>query len=141
MCGIHKGKEYIRNIGKHRREIIRDTDPRRPPHWGAAEGGTCVSVNFLIILYHRYLWIFLISSLYIPYLFPSYVKYVSLVCFLIYVVKRRQVLIPKPRYYFYFFRFHTFYSFIRNFLKKSVLDPKRAKSDQNSDLGHVRTYS
>ena len=24
---------------------------RRPPHWGAAEGGACVSVNFLIILY------------------------------------------------------------------------------------------
>ena len=48
----------------------------RPPHWGAAEGGACVSVNFLIILYHRYLWIFLIYSLYIPYIFPSYVKYV-----------------------------------------------------------------
>ena len=27
----------------------------------------------------------------------------------------------------------------RNFVKNLVLDPKRAKSDQNSDFGHVRT--
>ena len=31
---------------------------------------------FLIILYHRYLWIFLIYSLYIPYIFPKYVPYI-----------------------------------------------------------------
>ena len=29
----------------------------------------------------------------------------------------------------------------RNFLKKSVWDPRRAKLYQNSDFGHVRTYS
>ena len=29
----------------------------------------------------------------------------------------------------------------RNYFKKSVWDPKRAKWDQNSDFGHVRTYS
>ena len=46
------------------------------PNGAAAEGGACVSVNFLIILYYRYLWLFLIHSLYIPYIFPSYVKYV-----------------------------------------------------------------
>ena len=28
-----------------------------------------------------------------------------------------------------------------NYLKKSVLDPKRAKLNQNSDFAHVRTYS
>ena len=28
-----------------------------------------------------------------------------------------------------------------NYLKKFVLDPKRAKLEQNSDFGHVRTYS
>ena len=36
----------------------------------------------------------------------------SLVCFLIDGVKRRQVLIPKPR----FFRFYTLYMFINNFM-------------------------
>ena len=29
----------------------------------------------------------------------------------------------------------------RNYLKKSVLDPKRAKLNYNSDFSHVRTYS
>ena len=29
----------------------------------------------------------------------------------------------------------------RNYIKKQVLDPKRAKFDQNSDFGHVRTYT
>ena len=33
----------------------------------------------------------------------------SFVCFLIYGVKRKQVLIAKPRFYFYFFSFYTFY--------------------------------
>ena len=28
----------------------------------------------------------------------------------------------------------------RNFIKKTFLDPKRAKLDQNSDFRHVRTY-
>ena len=55
-------------------------------HRGAAEGGASngaaafggrpIGSVFLIILYHKYLWIFLIYSLYIPYIFPSYVKYV-----------------------------------------------------------------
>ena len=30
---------------------------------------------FLVILYHNYLWIFLIYSLYTPYIFPKYVPY------------------------------------------------------------------
>ena len=29
----------------------------------------------------------------------------------------------------------------RNYLKSSILDPKHAKLNQNSDFGHVRTYS
>ena len=40
----------------------------------------------------------------------------SLRCFLIYGVKRRQVLIPKPRFYFYILRFYTFYTFINDFI-------------------------
>ena len=39
----------------------------------------------------------------------------SLVCFLIYGVKRRQVLIAKPHLYF-FNRFHIFYILISNFM-------------------------
>ena len=42
----------------------------------------CFLDMFLIILYHRYLWIFLIYSLYIPYIFPSYVPYIFLCVFL-----------------------------------------------------------
>ena len=45
---------------------------------------------FLITLYHKYLWIFLIYSLYIPYIyFLSMFHIFSLVCFLIYGVKSR----------------------------------------------------
>ena len=40
----------------------------------------------------------------------------SLVCFLIYGVKRRQVLIAKPHFYLYVFRFYIFYIFIINFM-------------------------
>ena len=48
----------------------------------AAEGGCPIGAPpkaapvFLIILYHIYLWIFLIDSFYIPYIFPSYVPYI-----------------------------------------------------------------
>ena len=62
---IHK---YIHQT--HRRRL------RRHPNGAAAFGGRPIGSVFLIILYHRYLWIFLIYSLYIPYIFPSYVKYV-----------------------------------------------------------------
>ena len=55
----------------------------RPPHWGAAEGGACVSD-------HKSLWICLIYSLYIPYIyFLAMFHIFSLVCFLIYGVKTR----------------------------------------------------
>ena len=52
--------EYIRNIQSISIDIY---DQKHRPNGAAAEGGACVSVNFLIILYHRYLWIFLIYSL------------------------------------------------------------------------------
>ena len=67
IYGIYK--VYIRKIHEYLwYKIIRNTDPMgRPPK---------AAPVFLIILYHRYLWIFLIYSLYIPYIFPSYVKYV-----------------------------------------------------------------
>ena len=61
--------EYIRNIHKYLwYKIIRNT--------GAAFGGRPIGSVFLIILYHKYLWIFLIYSLYIPYIFPEYVPYI-----------------------------------------------------------------
>ena len=52
------------------------------------EGVRPIGSVFLIISYHKCLWIFLIYSLYIPYIFPKYVPYFSLVCFLIYSVNR-----------------------------------------------------
>ena len=49
--------------------MIRKLTETQAPPSAAAPMGLCV----LIILYHRYLWIFLIYSLYIPYILPSYV--------------------------------------------------------------------
>ena len=43
----------------------------------------------------------------------------SLVCFLIYGVNRRQVLIAKPRFYFSNFKFYDFYIFIIVLIAKS----------------------
>ena len=64
ICGIYK--EYIGNIHKYLwYKIIRTT--------GAAFGGRPIGSVFLIILYHKYLWIFLIHSLWIPYECPGYV--------------------------------------------------------------------
>ena len=64
IYGIYK--EYIRNIHKYLwYKIIRNTDPMgRPPK---------AAPVFLIIFSHRYLWILLIQSWYIPYMFPRYV--------------------------------------------------------------------
>ena len=65
------------------------------PNGAAAEGGRPIGTPpkaapvFLIILYHEYLWIFLIYSLYMPCIFPKYVPYIPLVCFLIYSVNSR----------------------------------------------------
>ena len=65
--------EYVRDIHKYLWfKIIRNTDPMGRPPKAAA---TAAPV-FLIILYHKYLWIFLIYSLYIPYIFPKYVPYI-----------------------------------------------------------------
>ena len=66
------------------------------PNVASAEGGDPIGAPpkaapvFLIILYHRYLWMFLIYSLYIPYIYFLDMFHVfSLVCFLIYGVKSR----------------------------------------------------
>ena len=99
--GIYK--EYTRHIHtvdiydqKHRRRL------RRRPNW------VCVSD-------HKYLWICLVYSLYIPYIFHIYFLAMfhifSLVCFLIYGVKRRQVHIAKPRFYSYFQILHLLYCY------------------------------
>ena len=67
IYGIYK--EYIRNIDKYLwYKIIRNTR--------AAFGGRPLGFVFLIISYHRYLWIFLLYYLYIPYIFSKYVPYI-----------------------------------------------------------------
>ena len=46
IYGIYK--ECIRNIHRYLwYKIIRNTDPMGRPHWGAAEGGACVSDYFI----------------------------------------------------------------------------------------------
>ena len=57
---------------------------------------------FLIILYHKYFWIFLIYSLYIPYIFPSYVKYVFPCVFLDLWSQEKTSLYLKTTEIFYF---------------------------------------
>ena len=49
------------------------------PTGAAAFGGRPIGSVFLIISYHKYLWIFLIYSIYI---FPKYVPYILLCVFL-----------------------------------------------------------
>ena len=98
----------IRNISRKPRGPL-----RRRPNGAAAFGGRPLGSVFLIINLYGY-------ALYIPSIFHIYSIYIyiyiyflamfhifSLVCFLIYGVKRRQVLIAKPR--FKFSRFYTFY--------------------------------
>ena len=55
------------NHQKHRRRL------RRRPNGAAAFGGRPIGSVFLMIFSHRYLWILLIQSWYIPYMFPRYV--------------------------------------------------------------------
>ena len=119
----HKGK-YMEQIQEIYLECIRNLhgisiniyDQKPRPNGAAAEGGACVSD-------HKYLWICLVYSLYIPYIFHIYFLAMfhifSLVCFLIYGVKRRQVLIAKQRFTFTFSDatpFIFFMSKIMNFL-------------------------
>ena len=58
--------------------------PETQTQWGARPIGAPPKAApvFLIILYHKYLWILLIFSLYIPYIFPKYVPYIFLCVFL-----------------------------------------------------------
>ena len=81
-----------------------ENDEKHRPNGAAEEGGGPFGVPpnaapvFLITLYHKYLWIFLVYSLYIPYVyFLNMFHMFSLVCFSFYGVNRRQVLIAKPR--------------------------------------------
>ena len=56
-----------------------------PSHWGAAEGGACVSDYFISEIF---ILMFLIYSLYIPDIYPKYFTHISLVkCFLVYGFK------------------------------------------------------
>ena len=78
----------MRNIYKYLwYKIIRNTDPMgRPPKAAAPLGRRrrrrlCFWIFYIINLYGY--------SLYIPYIFPSYVPSISLVCFLIYGVKSK----------------------------------------------------
>ena len=75
---------------------MRESHQKHRPNGAAAEGGRPIGAPpkaapvFLIISYHRYLWIFLIYSpsifhIYFLNMFPTF----SLLCFLIYGVKSR----------------------------------------------------
>ena len=48
-------------------------------------------------------------------------------------------LVSKPCFFSFSTQSHAESS--KKFVENSVLDPKHAKLDQNSDFGHVRTYS
>ena len=87
--------------------MIRNTDPLgRPPK---------AAPVFLIILYHKYLWIFLIHSLYIPYIFPRYVPYIFPCVFLnLWSQEKDKSLSQNHVLIFYFYEFYTFYNFISN---------------------------
>ena len=74
--------------------------------WGAAEGGACFSDH----LYHKYSWIFLIYSLYIPYIFPKYVPYVFPCVFLNLWSQQKTIPYRKTAFIF-FFRYYAFYIF------------------------------
>ena len=84
--------EYIRNIQGISIDIY---DQKHRPNGAAAEGGACVSD-------HKYFWICLVYSLYIPHIFHIYFLVMfhifSLVCFLIYGVKRRSGHVQIPIY-------------------------------------------
>ena len=102
---------------------MRENNQKHRPKGAAAFGGRPIGAPpkaapvFLIILYHKCLWIFLICSLYIPYIYIYFLDMFhifSLVRFLIYGVNRRQVLIAKPR--LYVSRFYTFLLVMHNFI-------------------------
>ena len=86
--------------------------------FGGRPIGSVFFVSAHLFFYYAYSCIFLIYCLYIPYIFQIYFLNIfhicSLVCFLIYSVNRRQVLIAKPRSYS-FSTFHTFYIFYQQF--------------------------
>ena len=96
--------------------MIRNTDPMgRPPKAAAPLGRRrrrrlCFWLFYIINLYGY--------SLYIPYIFHIYFLAMfhifSLVCFFIYGVKRRQVLIAKPRVYFFSPNLTPFISLLTN---------------------------
>ena len=71
---------------------------------------------FLIVLYHKYLWIFLIHCLYIPYIFPRYVPCIFPCVFLNLWSQEKTSPYRKTTFLLLFFRFYTFYIFISNFM-------------------------
>ena len=52
------------------------------PNGAAAPLGLCSLFLLIDFLYYEYLWIFLMYSLYIPYIFPKDVPYISPCVFL-----------------------------------------------------------
>ena len=65
--------EYLRNIHKcFGYKIIRNTSD--------AFGGRPIGSVFLIILYYKCSWIFLMYSIYILYIFLKYVPYIFPLC-------------------------------------------------------------
>ena len=85
-----KYKEYIRNIHKYLwYEIIRHTEhspneaaAKRLPHWGCRRRRRLCVLCFwsFIPLYYKYLWIFLIYSPYVPYIYILNMIHISTLC-------------------------------------------------------------
>ena len=99
IYGVYK--EYIRNIHDYLwYKIIRNTDPMgRPPQWGAAEGGACVSDDFISYIFKDIPYIFLyILHIYI-YIFPKYVPYMFPYVFLTLWIQQKTGPYRKPDLY------------------------------------------
>ena len=76
MYATYLGKIYMEYLGNIVRNIHKYLWYKMIRSTGAAFGGRPIGSVFLIILYHKHVWIFLIYSLYIPYIFPSYGPYI-----------------------------------------------------------------
>ena len=108
IYGKYKQCILVRNIHKHLwYKGIRNTDPMgRPPKAARV---------FLMIFSHRYLWILLIHSWYIPYMFPRYVPCIFPCVFLNLWSQEKTSPYRKTTFILFFNRFYTYYIFINIF--------------------------
>ena len=131
-------KECIRNIHRYLwYKIIRNT--------GTAFGGRPIGSVFLIILYHKYLWIFLIHSLYFLYIYiyPRYVPCISPCVFLNLWSQEKTSPYRKTMEILFsrdFIPFRFFIKQIHDILTNSCVLLSKFMIWPKSWFGHVRTY-